>query len=132
MTTRVILVRPWSAGHAAGGCCSGDPAGVADECGPVGHRDPASAQAGACYLALRERLPEVDVQVVSAGNAPYLLPALYRSARASTGVLGSLRAAVRGPGPGAVLVDGERVGDLDQLGPDGVLGAVSARLAGRA
>jgi hypothetical protein len=134
MTSRVVIVRPAGAGHSAGGCCSAGRAGIVDDDrashrSPGPDRDRAAEQAGACYLALRAALPDVDVQLVSAGNTAYLLPALYREARASAGVLASLRFAVRAPRPGAVLVDGEPVGDVARLGPEGVLRAVSSRVA---
>lgn len=130
---RVVLVRPWSDARGGGGCCGGDPREpiAADHV----HRPPAEPDAAArvtadCYLLLRERFPEVDVQIVSADNTAYLVPATYAATRRRSGVMAALRASLRAPRAGAVLVDGERVGDLLDLGPEGTARLVGERLAG--
>jgi hypothetical protein len=128
---RVVLVRPWVDAHVGSGCCSGDPRGpIAVDpahAAPVEH-DAATRIAAAAYRLLRERFPDLDVQIVSASNTVYLLPATYAASRRRGGVLSSVGDTLRAPTAGAVLVDGERVGDVVDLGPVGVVEAVGARL----
>ncbi len=139
---RVVLVRPWTDAHAGDGCCSGDPRyGVVleprlDDSAPAGHhhhdeqavREP-PALVGEVYRRLRLEHPEVDVQVVGSSNTAYLLPSTFRAVRRRSGVLAALREANRATTAGAVLVEGERVGDIETLGVDGVLREVRARMA---
>lgn len=126
--THVVLVRPWADAHAGSGCCGGDPRhGVCIERDGRDHADHETLALGEVFRTLRAVLPEVDVQVVAASNAAYLLPTVYRSVRTRTGWMSALRHAVQATSVGAVLVDGERVGDIRDLGPDGVLEAVRAR-----
>jgi hypothetical protein len=128
---RVVLVRPWVDAQAGGGCCSGDTrAAIALDhpvCGVLG-ADAEAHLVGRTYRLLRERLPGVDVQVVSVSNTAYLVPSAYRAARRRSGRWQALRAATRATTAGAVLVDGERIGDVEELGPEGVLAAVRGRL----
>lgn len=129
--TRVVLVRPWTDAHATSGCCSGDARyGVCleDRLDHEHGSEESAARLGEVYRALRSTYPGVDVQIVGASNTAYLLPTMYRAARTRSGRLEALRHAARSTTAGSVLVDGERVGDLDELGPDGVLEAVRARL----
>lgn len=126
---RVVLVRPWTDGRGGGGCCGGEVRdGICLDgerlAGPPDHAhdDPV----GEAWRLLRERRPDVDVQVVDAGNTAWLLPWSFREVRRRAGAAAGLRAALRATTAGAVLVDGERVGRLDDLGPAGVLAAVSA------
>lgn len=114
---RVVLVRPWTDARGGGGCCSG----------PVPrheHHDPSTDPVGAAYRALRARLPELDVQVVDAGNTAWLLPAVLRRARRRVGALGAVRSALGATRAGSVLVDGLRVGDLEELGPEELVAVV--------
>lgn len=85
--------------------------------------DPVSA----AYRLLREQEPTVDVQVVSAGNVTYLVPASFRSARRRFGTWAAVRHALRSTTAGAVLVDGVVAGDVEQLGAAGVLRVVRER-----
>lgn len=129
-STRVVLVRPWSDAQAGSGCCSGDSRAAIALDAPVCRAPQHSAEAetvGRAYRLLRSELPEVDVQIVSVGNTAYLLPATYRAARRRVGVLQAVRAANRATTAGAVLVDGEHVGAVTDLGPEGVLIAVRNR-----
>ncbi len=80
-------------------------------------------------LRLREELPYVDVQIVSLDNTAFLLPTVFRSVRRRHGVLRALRETNRATTAGSVLVDGERIGDVAALGPEGVLAAVRERVA---
>lgn len=89
------------------------------------HATPVVAQT---WRRLREEFPDVDVQIVSAGNTVYLLPTVLRSARRGDGVRAALRRANRATRPGALLVDGEYAGDVVDLGPNGVVEAVRSRL----
>ncbi len=127
---QVVLVRPWSDAHAGSGCCSGDTGDAialdAPVCRAPRHSEEAEA-VGRTYRLLRSELPEVDVQIVSVGNTAYLLPSTYRAARRRGGMLQAMQAANRATTAGAVLVDGERVGDVADLGPEGVLLAVRNR-----
>ncbi len=132
VTTHVVLVRPWADAQAGSGCCSGDTREAIALDAPVcrAHESPAEAQVlGSTYRLLRERLPDVDVQIVSVSNTAYLLPTTYRAARRRVGRARALREASRATTAGAVLVDGELIGDITDLGPDGVLVAVGNRVA---
>lgn len=127
--TRVVLVRPWTDAHAGSGCCSGDARhGV---CLERHEREPVDRDVqavGETFRRLRTELPDLDVQVVAASNTAYLLPTVYRFARARVGRLAALRQAARSTTAGAVLVDGQQIGHLEALGVDGVLQAVRAHL----
>jgi hypothetical protein len=130
--TRVVLVRPWTDAHGGSGCCSGDARdgicfdGRVD--GPREH-DPEVGLVAQTYLRLREELPYVDVQIVSLNNTAFLLPTVFRSVRRRHGVLRALRETNRATTAGSVLVDGERIGDVAALGPEGVLAAVRERVS---
>jgi len=130
--TRVVLVRPWTDAHGGSGCCSGDARdGICFEGrvdGPREH-DPEVGLVAQAYLRLREELPYVDVQIVSLNNTAFLLPTVFRSVRRRHGVLRALRETNRATTAGSVLVDGERLGDVAQLGPEGVVAAVRDRVA---
>ncbi len=127
---RVVLVRPWSDRRGGAGCCGGDAAhGVCLErpSESPGHDD--SHLLGETYRRLRTELGDrVDVQVASAGNTAYLVPSSFLAVRRRQGLWAGVRAALSSTAHGAVLVDGERIGDLDDLGADGVLKAVAVRL----
>lgn len=128
---RVVLVRPWTDAHAGGGCCGGE---VRDGVCLDGRRDNdkgADAEVGLMaqtYLRLQRDMPEVDVQIVGVDNTVYLLPSVFRALRAQHGVLAALRGMNRATTAGAVLVDGESVGDLTALGVEGALDEVRRRL----
>ncbi len=127
---RVVLVRPWSDRRGGAGCCGGDAAhGVCLErtAASTGHDD--SHLLGLTYQRLRAELGDaVDVQIVSAGNTAYLVPATFRAVRRRRGTWAALRAALTSTAHGVVLVDGDRLGDLAELGSDAVLRAVVGRL----
>jgi hypothetical protein len=127
VTTGVVLVRPWVDAHGGAGCCGGDAGGgICLDGGVDGPREH-DAEVGLVaetYLRLREELPDVDVQIVGANNTAFLLPAVFRSVRRRRGTLAALRALNRATTGGSVLVDGERVGDVAELGPEGTLAAV--------
>lgn len=131
MTTHVVLVRPWTDAHSGGGCCGGDTTrdGIClDRPDVEAHEhDAAERLVGQTFLRLREELPEVDVQVVSSGNTAYLLPTTFAAVRRRAGTVAGLRAAARATTAGSVLVDGERVGHLEDLGPDRVVEEVRRR-----
>lgn len=125
--TRVLLVRPWRDAHGAGGCCSGDVRGgicFEHKVGEHEQHDLSADVVAGTYRLLRRELPAVDVQIVSASNSAFLVPASFRDARRHTGTRAALRHALRSTTAGAVLVDGVIVGDVEQLGPAGVLQAV--------
>jgi hypothetical protein len=130
MTMRVVLVRPWTDAHGGTGCCSGDaPDGICLDGrvdGPHEH-DPEVGLVAETYLRLRAELTDVDVQIVGANNTAYLLPSAFRAVRRRSGTLAALREMNRATTAGSVLVDGERVGDVLSLGPDGVLAEVRRR-----
>ena len=133
--TRVVLVRPWTDAHGGSGCCSGDSRdgicfdGRVD--GPREHDAEVGAVAQA-YLRLRAELPYVDVQIVSLNNTAFLLPTVFRSVRRRHGVLRALRETNRATTAGSVLVDGERIGDVAQMGADAVVASVRDRVAATA
>ena len=119
--TRVVLVRPWTDAHGGTGCCSGEPrdGGVClDRRVGAGHLHDYDVHVVAeTYRLLQAELDDVDVQIVGAGNTAYLLPTTYRAVRRRAGVLTAVRDAARSTTAGAVLVNGERVGDIADLGP---------------
>lgn len=124
----MVLVRPWRDARGGTGCCAGDARhGVVLEraAGAPGACAEADAVA-AVYLRIRAERPDIDVQVVDAGNTAWLLPAAYRAARRRLGRVASVRAALRAPAAGAVLVDGLRVGEVDRLGGPGVMSRLPA------
>lgn len=131
---RVVLVRPWTDAHAGSGCCTGEARdGICLDRPAVGsvegrhEHDPAVLLAGETFRRLRAELPDVDVQLVAAANTAYLLPSVFRQVRRRLGLVAALREAARSTTAGAVLIDGHRVGDLAELGVDGVLAEVRAR-----
>lgn len=126
--TQVVLVRPWTDARSGGGCCSGDvrddrAPGVSSSahCHDAAHEtDPV----GRAYRLLRRERPDVDVQVVGAGNTLWLLPTVFRAVRRREGAVAALGATLHANRAGAVLVDGHLVGDIEDLGAEGVLDAV--------
>lgn len=130
MTASVVLVRPWTDAHGGTGCCSGDAAdGICLE-GPLGGPTEHDAEVGLVaetYLRLREEIPTVDVQIVGASNTAFLLPSVFRAVRRKRGTWAALRQLNRATTAGSVLVDGERVGDVTELGVDIVVQEVRRR-----
>ena len=130
MTVRVVLVRPWTDAHGGTGCCSGDaPDGICLEGrvdGPREH-DAEVGLVAETYLRVRAELPDVDVQIVGVNNTVYLLPTVFRTIRRRRGTMAALRELNRATTAGSVLVDGERVGDVTELGPDRVVEEVRRR-----
>ena len=132
MTLNVVLVRPWTDAHGGTGCCSGDARdgicfdGRVD--GPHEH-DAEVDLVAQTYLRLCDELPDVDVQIVGANNTAYLLPTVFRAVRRRRGALAGLREMNRATTAGSVLVDGERIGDVLDLGADGVVAEVHRRAA---
>jgi len=130
-TVHVVLVRPWTDAHAGGGCCGGEVRDGVCLDDRIGTDERADAEVGLvaqAYLRLQRDLPEVDVQIVGVDNTAYLLPSVYRALRTRHGVLAALRGLNRATTAGAVLVDGESVGDLTSLGVEGALDEVRHRL----
>jgi hypothetical protein len=130
VTVQVVLVRPWTDAHGGTGCCGGD---VRDgicldgRVGGVRTHDVETQLVAETYLRLSQDLPEVDVQIVGAGNTAYLLPAVFRAIRARHGTLAALRGLNRATTAGSVLVDGEPVGQVGALGVEGALREVHRR-----
>lgn len=122
-----MLVRPWRDAHGGGGCCGGDVRGgicFERKVGADEHHEAPVDVVAAAYQMLRQHAPWADVQIVSASNAAFLVPASFRDARRKEGTVAALRHAVRSTTAGAVLVDGVVVGDIERLGAQGVLDAV--------
>jgi hypothetical protein len=92
--------------------------------------DDVSLLLGRTYELLRDALPTADVQIVDASNSVYLVPTTFSRVRRRAGTRPALAAALRATTPGAVLVDGEYVGDLEELGAQGALQAVHDLLDG--
>jgi hypothetical protein len=130
MAVQVVLVRPWTDGHGGAGCCGGDAgSGIClerreDE---PRHHDDEVGLVAECYLRLREQVPGVDVQIVTASNTAYLLPRVFGSVLRRRGLRAALRETNRATTAGSLLVGGERVGDVTVLGVDGVVEAVRRR-----
>ena len=139
MTVRVVVVRPWVDGRGGGGCCGGE---VRDGIAPPplardsGRHHPTDGHAHVhehidatteVYRRLRADHPGIDIQVTPANNV-WLLGWAFRRVRASHGPLlrgaGAAAVAMR---PGAVLVDGVAVAQIDE-GSDRVSSAVSQAL----
>jgi len=135
MTTHVVLVRPWTDAHGGTGCCSGDARdGICldRQLGGAHEHDAEVGLVAETYLRLRADLPEVDVQIVGAGNSAYLLPSVFRSVRRRRGTMAALREMNRATTAGSVLLDGERLGDVVELGTEGVVAAVRRHARPRA
>ncbi len=131
-TTKVVLIRPWTDAHAGGGCCGGEVRDGVCLDGRLDRREAPSTGSEAellaqTYLRLQDDLPDVDVQIVGVDNTVYLLPSVFRALRPQHGVLGALRRMNRATRAGGVLVDGESIGDLIDLGVQGTLDAVRRR-----
>ncbi len=127
---RVVLVRPWTDAHGGTGCCSGDARdGICFDGRVDGahEHDYEVSVVGESFRRLREELPDVDVQIVGADNTAFLLPTTFRAVYRSRGFLAALREANRATTAGSLLVEGERVGDISRLGPDGVVEEVRRR-----
>ncbi|MCK6209592.1 hypothetical protein KZX45_03420 [Georgenia sp. EYE_87] len=123
----IVLVRPWrDARGGAGGCCAAPVPRfrLCDDEPLPRAEDDVSLLLGRTYELLRDSLPTADVQIVDASNSVYLVPTTFSRVRRRSGTRPALAAALRATTPGAVLVDGECVGDLEELGPEGVLEAV--------
>ena len=133
MRHRVVLVR--GARSAAGGgvgCCSGDVRPF-DEGGEAHRHAPPADEVGAVYRALRRALPgDVDVEIVSPSNWPFLLPELVHGAR-RRGLRGrELRRSVRrGLAVSSLLVDGTALASGGLPAPDRAVDAVRAELTPR-
>lgn len=132
MSVRVVLVRPWTDAHGGTGCCGGDARdGICFEGridGPREHDAEVGAVAEA-YLRLRAEVPEVDVQIVGADNTAYLLPSVFRAVRRRRGTWAALKEANRATTAGSLLIDGDWVGDVQQMGIEAVVREVSRRAA---
>lgn len=121
----MVIVRPWTDGRAGGGCCGGE---VRDGVARIGFSAPQSLSCdrsdpvGQVWRRLCQERPDLDVQVVDAGN-PWLIFTIMRGVRRRVGMARALRA-LRGATPGAVLLDGLWVANLTDLEPDQVLAAV--------
>ncbi|WP_025620274.1 hypothetical protein [Salinispora cortesiana] len=122
---RVLLVRPWGAGRADSGCCSG--AGIISD---VSGRDPGRARQlgtqrplGEVYLTVRAGLPtEVEVEVVNPDNTLFLLPAVVRDGRRHGRPWRVvLRQLARATGYAAIIVDGRVVSDATAPTPERAL-----------
>ena len=127
---QVVLVRPWTDAHGGTGCCGGD---VRDgicldrRVGTVRTHDAETGLVAETYLRLRQDLPEVDVQIVGADNTVYLLPRVFRSIRARQGTVAALRGLNRATRAGSLIVEGESVGQISELGVEGALQEVRRR-----
>lgn len=132
MTVRVVLVRPWTDAHGGTGCCGGDARdGICFEGrvdGPREH-DAEVGTVAEAYLRLRAEVPEVDVQIVGVDNTAYLLPSVFRAVRRRRGTWAALKEANRATTGGSLLIDGDRVGDVQQMGIEAVVTEVSRRAA---
>lgn len=130
MTVRVVLVRPWTDAHGGTGCCSGDTRdGICFESridGPREH-DAEVGTVAEAYLRLRAEVTEVDVQIVGVDNTAYLLPSVFRAVRRRRGTWAALKEANRATTGGSLLIDGDRVGDVQQMGIEAVVTEVRRR-----
>jgi hypothetical protein len=130
MTVRVVLVRPWTDAHGGTGCCSGETRdGICFEGrvdGPREH-DAEVGTVAEAYLRLRAEVPDADVQIVGVDNTAYLLPSVFRAVRRRRGTWAALKEANRATTGGSLLIDGERVGDVQQMGVDAVVTEVRRR-----
>lgn len=124
--TQIVLVRPWRDAATGGGCCSAGTDGVCLDRPEAVHGASSDDVFAATYRLLRERLPEMDVQIVASSNTIFLVPTSYRAARRNHSRWPALRQAMRATTAGAVLIDGAVAGDVESLGPDAVLGKVLA------
>ncbi len=120
--TRIILVREWDSQTSGSGCC-GRLGGVCDD---LGHGEDYARSRhdmeamGALYRAIRERLPDVDLEICDPRNMVWLIPTIVRDAR-RRGLHGPAvwEQVRRGVGRNAVIVDGLVLhwGDPPVVGP---------------
>lgn len=108
---RILLVGPWRGGSAGGGCCGAGPEGIGcDTAHDTAHdtRHDGPSHAAAIVRDLRAMAGDgVDVQLVDPRNTMYLIPTVYRDARASgRGRRDALTQAMRSTTPWALVVDG--------------------------
>lgn len=130
---RVILVREWDAQMGGSGCC-----------GRLGGRDCAIGEPetyayartdmeamGEVYRALRSEFADaITVEVVDPRNTVWLVPTVWRDARArGLGVGGALRQIAAGAGQGAVICDGRVVHRGGPPDPDGIVEVIARELA---
>lgn len=131
---RILLVGPWRPGPGGGGgCCSAGPEGIGCQHAhdPSAAQDRPSNDAGAAVRALRSSAgPSVDVQLVDPRNTVYLLPAVYRDARAAgVGRGPAAMTAIRATTPWTLVVDGTIVSRAVPLDPASALGHCSPHVA---
>ena len=120
---RVVLVRPWVDGRGGGGGCGGEVRdGVAPLPGPSRARHAHVDATAEAYRRIRRDHPGLDVQVAAANNV-WLLGWSFRRVRAREGAVRAAGAASVAMRPGAVLVDGRSVAQIDD-GADVVSAAV--------
>lgn len=127
---QVVLVRPWTDAHGGTGCCGGDARdGICLDRRVGGTRthDAETGLVAETYLRLQQDLPDVDVQIVGSDNTVYLLPRVFRSIRARQGTVAAVRGLNRATRAGSLIVDGEAVGQISDLGVEGALREVRRR-----
>lgn len=131
-THRVLLVRGWDSQTTGSGCCGrleggdGELAGAAD----FGRARADMESMGAVYRALRDELPDVDVQIVDPRNLTFLLPGILLDARRAGASWGeAVRGLRRGTGQGAIVVDGHTVSAGEIPTGDHAVDLVLRRLA---
>jgi hypothetical protein len=109
---RVLLVREWDQQTTGSGCCGRLEGGSSELAATDAFTRTRGdmERMGAVYRALRDELPNLDVQIVDPRNVAFLIPGLLGDARRH-GLSWSeaWRALRRGSGPGAIIVDGRVV-----------------------
>ncbi len=132
----VMLVRQWDQQVGGSGCCGRLTSTAAETLCRTGEDPYAAARAdmvvmGEVYRALRERFDDdvLEITVVDPRNTTWLLPSVWRQARAGgLSVREALRQVNRATSPCAVVVDG-RVVATDPASPQQAVAAVLAELA---
>ncbi len=132
---RILLVREWDQQTTGSGCCGRLEGGDSEIAGAsdFGRCRQDMEAMGAVYRALREELPQLDVQVVDPRNLTFLLPGMLRDARrGGASWRESFREVRRGCGQGAIVVDGRVVSSGTIPAADAAVGMVLRQLAASA
>ena len=131
--TRVILVREWDAQVGSSGCC-GRLGGLDCDVGEehtFAHARADMEAMGAVYQALHAEFGDViDLQVVDPRNTVWLVPTIWRDARARGYSAGQTwRQIRRGAAQGAVICEGKVLHTGAPPDPTDIVDAVRAELA---
>lgn len=127
----IILVRPWRDHHAGPSCCGATPSQpLTYEALPHHHAEVThgpgdqsdESRLGACYRLARQAFPASDVQIASANNVVWLLPAVFRQSRnQGCSRTQAAQRAIRATTAGAVLVNGDVIANVADASAEAIV-----------